>query len=298
MNPNELSNQVIIIGHPCCGSSEIAKIFAAFDYDVRYEQWGKHGVASWTLAIDSKDLWDLNAVGGLRRPFHVENKRLIHHVRNPLQAIPDIIEEDRNKESYDYRKKILQKKYHINLDDYSALNRAAISFILWNQIIAEQEPGLVVHVENAVDPLRQYVREFLGWNFLKKVPEYQLRARIQDWSSLRSDVQSVLDDWCSAYNYPKLSESIGQSTVISQDDIISQVLKNTRPNPVMTNILGPRSRIPTTIPVQANRTKPLETEAPIRPRLVHKVVVQSQANADVTSRQRARLGIFSVRSKK
>ncbi len=267
MNPAELSEQIIIIGHPCCGSAELAEICTAFGCDVGYSRWEKDGIASLTLVVDGTSL-------------RVENKYLIHHVRNPLQALPDIIEEDQNGDSYDYRKQILQRKYKINLDNYSPLNKAALSFILWNNMIAEQKPGLVVRVEDAAEPLKQYARNCLGWN-LKDVNLSKYGRRVSPqlesfdaWSSLRSDVRNFLDDWCSKYNYPKLSESI------------------TPPTKVMTSILGPRNRKPTVIPVLESPGDDIN----IRPRLVHNVVVPSQATAEVTSRQRARMGVFSVRS--
>ncbi len=281
MNPN---HQVIIIGHPRCGSAYLATLFSAHAYDVRSEEWGEDGIASWTLAINPKDLQALKAAGGLRRPVGVENKYIIHHVRDPIQALPDIIEEDQNRASYDYRKKILLTKYQVNLDDYLPLDRAAISFILWNKMIAEQEPGLVIHVEDAIAPLREHARK-LGWNLekqLKGLPSYTQTKLQVDWSSLRPDLLDVLDAWCLAYKYPNLSESIMENTQVKS----------------VSTVLGPRNRqsTPSSVQTKQSTDEPLETDADIKPRLVRNVVVQSQAKIDLTARQRSKLGRFSVRS--
>jgi hypothetical protein len=269
MNPE----QILLIGHPRCGATYLAAAFKAYDYDIRRGEPGIHGIVSWALAVDPKQ----------------NGQQIIHYVRNPLYSLPSIVYADRkDSQNYNYRKRILYTLYHINLDDYSPLDRAAISFILWNKMIDEQKPGFVVRIEDSIVPLLQY----LGWKVGHHATNESYNNKATDavdWSTLRPDLLKTLDKWCFENGYQELCKSINEPIVVHrQAPVLPRSQRSTQ------LVLGPRTR----------NNKP-HTPTPlingdysnVRPRLVHNVTVQTQAHADVTTRERQRRTGFSVRGK-
>ena len=213
-------------------------------------------------------------------------------MRNPLYALPSIVDADRkDSQNYNYRKRMLYTLYHINLDDYSPLDRAAISFILWNKMIEDQKPGLVVHVEDSIVPLLQY----LGWkaDHLATNESYNNKATdAVDWSTLRPDLLKALDEWCFENGYQELCKST--VTTIPPYRRAPALPKSQH---ITQHVLGPRTRnnkpyTPTPTPQAINGD-----QSNIRPRLVHNVTVQTQEGADVTTRERQKRTGFSVRGK-
>ncbi len=295
-------NQILLVGHPHCGEDYLASVFAAYDYDVPVNAWGKHGTVNWLLAVDPKDLPKIKPPrppGGFTRPENVDSKYIIHYIGDPFNALPSIIAND-TPECYNYRKRILYEKYRINLTDYDPLNAAAISFILWNKMIEEQKP-FVVRIEDPIGPVLKYV----GWSFdqSKNLLPPDFKKATVNWLDISSDLLQALDNWCFGYGYKELSKSISgakQSANVSLAKLLnasdSQVVHGPRNrNPHSQQVVhGPRNR--NSHPQQQVHEQ-VENAPNIRPRLVHNVIVQTQQQADVTSRERMRRPGFSVRGK-
>jgi hypothetical protein len=247
-----MDNKIIIIGHPRCGSGYMAELFSTFGCNVKHEEWGENGISSWLFAVDPQDLKKLKASYapyGPTRPEKVNSKYIIHYVRDPFNAIPSIIGEDSFMDSYIYRKRILQKKYGINLDEYSAVDKATVSFLLWNKMIEEQAPAITIRVENATEAVKAYlVKMGLGAKQVRQFPDKRNNSRPKinvDWTTLRKDLLFAIDRWCRDYGYPELTPRINPLHVQKPMQVIekqSSLVAVDIPQNKTLNILKPRSR--------------------------------------------------------
>ena len=83
--------EFLCIGHPRCGTGSVAYYLTEMGHKVGHEKMRLNGVSSWMLAVeDVKYPWgdDIN-----KNRFYFKN--IIHIVRNPINAIPSIILENK-----------------------------------------------------------------------------------------------------------------------------------------------------------------------------------------------------------
>ena len=142
----------LCIGHPRCGTTSISYYLTQMGYNVRHENMGKNGVSSWMLAIEDESYpW-----GNVKDKFRYYFKNVIHVVRNPFDAIPAIILENKyspcNK-SYKFRKKHIKKILNINLPDVDFNNL----FLLDETELAIKHLFIGIKFANFIN-LKQYVR--------------------------------------------------------------------------------------------------------------------------------------------
>jgi len=206
--------KIVIVGHPKTGFKYISDLFLYFDYDVKHMAMGIHGTANWMWTLTPQDSFYTEIK--TNRPADPETLQIIHLVRNPFFAIPIIIKDDlattnsKDKEdsSLDIRKKVIYHQFRVNLDEYTSLDRAVLSFLLWNKLIEEQSPVTAIQVENAAEQLSDYLSTN-GFSIKQngRIPSRQL-AHVPpvDWSTLRPDLLKYLNEWCTEYEYPTISE--------------------------------------------------------------------------------------------
>ena len=143
----------LCIGHPRCGTTSIAYYLSQMGYDVGHENMGEHGVSSWMLAVN--DIYYPWGNIQNREKYYFDN--IIHVIRNPFNAIPSIILENKHStdnKSYVFRKKhiknILNKDLHDNLNNKSFLvevETAILTYIYWN-LICEKYNGILCKIED------------------------------------------------------------------------------------------------------------------------------------------------------
>jgi hypothetical protein len=84
--PSESRSKVLITGCGRSGTRYIVALLIKHGLDVRHEELGRDGVASWTMAVDStRTPW-----GPGRRGRTFDN--VFHQVRSPLKVIPSMAE--------------------------------------------------------------------------------------------------------------------------------------------------------------------------------------------------------------
>lgn len=214
-----ISRDILGIGHPRCGSFYLAEVLTASGIDTGHEETGERGIVSWMFSVhDFHNPYFRNKYGQSR--YYVDFKHIIHFVRDPFAALPSIIRENRNSEpSYDFRKKHILNKYHIDLDDYAnPLEKAAVSFLCWNRMIMDNESiDIVYRVENEVDVLTGKL-SLLGYDLDVKsdlMPERQSHSKKSylgkqiekpivsptDWLLLPEKVKLELNQFCKQYAY-------------------------------------------------------------------------------------------------
>jgi hypothetical protein len=143
---------ILIIGHPRCGTSSIAKYFNTMGYNIGHEIIKTNGISSWMMAVESHNYpWG----GALNKNTYVFDKT-IHLIRNPFNSFPSIILENKysvNNNSYKFRKKFINSILSIDLTPYEHddLQLAILTYIYWNQICTLNNPDYIIKIENLND---------------------------------------------------------------------------------------------------------------------------------------------------
>ena len=215
--------QILLLGHPRFGSGYISKYFRAIGIDIGYYKYGKDGVSSWLIApkeniFKTDGLTIDDKYFPFTRPngFHL----LCHVIRNPYTMIPSILDENQNKLSYKFRKKVIHHYFGIDLDSYNSMERACISFIYWNQLIESQSPTYTFRMETIEKDIQQFIQRFFHSSEFKIVASRLPSSNYNhvphpsmNWDMVSDDTILKLDKFCLKYKYMRISRIIKRTTV-------------------------------------------------------------------------------------
>jgi hypothetical protein len=148
----------------------------------------------------------------------------VHHMRDPKEAIPSIIRENLHSPvSYAFRRRFILEHCDVNLDALSSdLERAAASYIYWNEIIERTQPNLRVRVEDAEQALTDFLRRHdlvappstsaalpfwdVNSNMANKDQDYaKPDVKALDWDSMDKGLEALLRNCCERYGYGDFS---------------------------------------------------------------------------------------------
>jgi len=221
-----LYRPLLVVGHPRCGSGYMSGLLQASGLDVGHEKMGRHGISSWMFATDDDKMpfaQDKYSVSRKTSYFQY----CIHHVRDPRVAVPSIMRDNKySAPSFQFRRRHIRKRFGIDLQDYtSEIERAVLSYVYWNRMIAAGGIDLVVRVEDGQD-------QFLGWLLdrglitvmpgqtslppknvnsdkpYKGVVYEKPALEESDWLSIESGILSELNAQCRQYGYAEFSEGL------------------------------------------------------------------------------------------
>lgn len=214
-----LYRDLLLIGHPRCGSGYMSKLLGYYGLEVGHERMGRRGISSWMFAVeDEQNPFALDPLSRSRRNTHFG--AVVHFVRDPRTAIPSILRENRHSEkSYAFRRRHIQDAFGVDLDAaQSEVERALLSYVYWNKIVERQPVDLRVRVEEAEAATRAFLEErnWLGpeaeaesppskdINALKlyqgKLPE-RPDLRDEDWQQVANGLKLDIDESCVRYGY-------------------------------------------------------------------------------------------------
>lgn len=185
---------LLIVGHPACGGKFISRIFTVYGCEIGYKVMGKFGLCNWRSAV---------------KTYNFGIKRLIMYVRDPVSAIKAIIARGRENPEYSYRQETIKRLYGVNLDDFSDVDAAVLSFLYWNQMIKDQSPELIIKVEEATHTVKNFLEERCNKTpkFTPNEPEF-LNNFADDQQKLipTKNLLDILDAWCIEYGYKPFSQ--------------------------------------------------------------------------------------------
>jgi GR25 family glycosyltransferase involved in LPS biosynthesis len=216
----------LCIGHPRCGTTSISYILNNMGYNVGHEYMGTNGISSWMLAVNDNDYPWGNIGLQYNNPietYHFEN--IIHVIRNPFNAIPSIILENKyppNNNSYNFRKKFIKNLLNIdmlhiigndedNLTLIEEIELATKTYLYWNKICQLKYPTLIIKIEN-IDELDKFNKNsinLLNLNNIKLNSNKLFNGKKYDkpiidmklWNSISESIKNDLKDFCNKYNY-------------------------------------------------------------------------------------------------
>lgn len=151
----------LITGHPRCGSRYMALLFKQLGLDINHEWFGDDGISSWLFAV--RDL-NMPTLGGHvispEASYSTVFDYTLAYVRNPYEAIPSIMLENRVERSYNYRRNHILSELDIDIDDYkSDIERALASYLFWNKIVERKAPTTTFKVEDCVESVYRFLKD-------------------------------------------------------------------------------------------------------------------------------------------
>jgi hypothetical protein len=216
MRPTQ--RMLLILGHPRCGSAFAARAASSFGMEIGHEMMGRHGMASWMFAVD--DLVAPFGRGYGLAPMNCSFKMVIQHLRDPFDAAPSIMIENKVGPSLVYRRQHIMDAFGFDITSLERpLDRAVASYLFWNKIVELRQPKFVFRIEKDLDRLGQFLHKEFG----ETVPLLQKRKMLEkantfqehfaktgmskpvvadaDWSKLDETLAASLRQFCKIYGY-------------------------------------------------------------------------------------------------
>lgn len=213
--------EFLCVGHPRCGTASMSKYLSTMGHEVGHEHMKRNGISSWMLAVD-----DINYPWG---DTNIDRKRfyfahIIHIVRNPINAIPSIVLENKhspNNKSYIFRRRHIKRQLNISLPpakklinspELNQIEVAIKTFIYWNKICEQLNPDIVCKIED-LTPIQRFNKrnvktEQIHHNSSKKyggVVHRKPSISPQIYEKINKQLLKKLNDFCTKYGYPLLS---------------------------------------------------------------------------------------------
>lgn len=208
----------LVVGHPRCGTGYAAHLLRQCGLDIGHEADGRDGISSWMLAVDGNAPYANHEIA--RRRACLSAEFIIQVVRDLQTAVPSVIRDSLYaKPSYEYRRKHIYEHRGINLDSVATnFERAVLSIVLWSDIISEQQPNLIIKVEDPPDQVLRFVESVIGQPSAAqssidtkpvnadKLYDGALRPKTDinsnDWAHLASTSKEAVVAYCLKYSYP------------------------------------------------------------------------------------------------
>lgn len=209
----------LCIGHPRCGTKSISQYLQQLgNYKIGHEKMNYNGISNWMMVVD--DNYPFGIQIDKRRYYF---KDIIHIVRNPYDAIPSIILENKytpGNKSYKFKIKHINKHFNLNLSEeynYNTLKEeveiALITYLYWNELCEKINPTIVTQIEN-LQTLKKHLninknidlklynsnKSYNGKKYNK--PEIPLTL----YKELNDELKDKLINFCNKYNYKYINE--------------------------------------------------------------------------------------------
>lgn len=211
-----LYKKFLCIGNPRSGSTFTADCLKQMGLDIGHETMGADGVSSWMLAVNT-DKYPFGSVTKINQ-YYFEN--VIHYVRNPWEAIPSLILENKyspNNISYIFRIGHINSVFGLNLHEFDIssvspieeLEIAITTFIYWNKICELKKPTIVFQIEN-IEGLKKFnvSNRLIDTSSKNVAKKYQGKTyskpiiTVDMYKNVRPELINELRDFCIKYNYP------------------------------------------------------------------------------------------------
>ena len=212
----------LCIGHPLCGTKNISEYLKQMGYNVGHENMNEDGVSSWMLCVeDDKYPW-----GDVKDKFRYYFENIIQVVRNPFDAIPSIILENKyspNNASYIFRKKHIKYLLDIDLPDINIdididviteIEIAIKTFIYWYKICEKLNPRTICKIEE-ISNLQKFNTNNITINICKKNSDKKYCGKNYNkplitndmYEKIDNNLKKELEQFCKKYNYKNIIES-------------------------------------------------------------------------------------------
>lgn len=214
--------EFLCIGHPRCGTGFIPEVLKAMRYEVGHEYMGYNGISSWMVAVDDVYPYGNFQSDAFSARYYFEH--IIHVIRNPWDAIPSIIRENRHSPhfcSYLFRRKhigsALPAEYHQDFSLREEVEIAIESYLSWNALCERRNPTITLRLEHDLPKLQSLLNTWLDEDCIKNLfrnenkpygGKYYEKPTLEpgDFREIRSSLLERLIHFCEIHNYPSLEK--------------------------------------------------------------------------------------------
>lgn len=139
MNAYHKYCDLLVLGHPRCGSASLASAFRRAGVEIGHERLLAQGMVSWwhTGFLHGHPTQKIFRKSAIDKPS-IKAGAVWWYIRRPSDAIPSIIIEnefnERNNASFKHRHRVILEKYGLDISRATRFGAAAYSYLLWNQI--------------------------------------------------------------------------------------------------------------------------------------------------------------------
>jgi len=143
----------------------------------------------------------------------------IHLTMHPYHAVPCIIQENTDRQSFQYRRIIIYIEYGVDISKYDKTSSALLSFYYWNLLIESQKPTMFIHIEelqneNNILKLNKQMNDIHIY-----LVKYTKPSTINiSWESVSKQLVNKLDEWCKRFQYIPLSEILKSKQIQLKDN--------------------------------------------------------------------------------
>lgn len=152
--------EILITGHPRCGTTSAASICQRLGLEVGDEWLGAYGMSSWMMAVsDRRNPYGDDEFSKSRRNLTWE--RLVLVVRDIKQAVPSVIlENEHAPRSFAFRRKHIARNLGVDIGEIrDPVGRAILSLACWSRIILAQKPDFTFRIEDQQDEFRDFLSQ-------------------------------------------------------------------------------------------------------------------------------------------
>ena len=213
-NRNLISKKILCIGHPRTGTGTTTDYINQLGYNIGHEYMKNDGVSSWMLAVDD-NYYPWGNVKNINQ-YHFD--KIVHIVRNPFDAIPSIILENKFcDKSYNFRKRNIKKYLNIQLPNSNNnktikddIETAIQTYVYWSKICELKTPNIVCKIEDTetLKALNPYNKKIIIKRKNKtKNKKYGGKIRNKPiitkdmYKNVKPELLKELEDFCKKYNY-------------------------------------------------------------------------------------------------
>ena len=240
--------QLLVVGNPGGNTERMSRLLKAMGADVGHDEMGKTGICSWTFAVPDASPYAARKQIVSRSRAHFA--RVIHHVGNPRDAIPRIVEEFRRvPEVYEFCRRHILDRYRVDIaEGQSDVDKAVMIYVYWNKIIEDSSPDVVFKEDDDPELLRAFLVEH------DVIPEAQCfdspglmnksERRHIGWGQASKINIGLLNEQCRRYGYAEISGGTGEDMLDEMlliggcprsGTTILQYVLNTDPHVFITN---------------------------------------------------------------
>ncbi len=150
-----LHRDYCIIGSPCCGSHFVSTFLDRNGLQIKHEALGNAGICGWQYTV-SDNAYPYISDHAAQSGFFLHFEHLLLYTRNPVQAIPCLIVENKKAPlSYAFRRRHIRNRFGVSLDDYTnPIEQAALAYAYWHLLALERRPEHILHVESMLEDCR------------------------------------------------------------------------------------------------------------------------------------------------
>ena len=208
---------LLVTGHPRCGTTSASDICKQAKLDVGIEAIGKHGIASWMMAVEDVNPYSFDVFAASRRNLRWD--AMVFVVRDLRSAAASVILENLYEPpSFKFRRRHLLDQFNVDIGNcQNDLTAAVLSIAYWIRIILGQKPALWFRVEDQQEKLRDFALQMFKLPTPEPDEPLNIRSNVEkpyfgvkrekptitqdDWNQLADPVKADINWYCATFGY-------------------------------------------------------------------------------------------------